>query len=132
MRVLCASVHCVCRWDICAIASSIGFNFFTMRFIPYTLPCLRPLCLVQDEVIINLPDKAVTKLYLKYRHLPSLQDHISPGVKDPQHLSQEEVERVRSWFRDHMMEVLLLSNPLPVILVEAGVTDEEVCSSTIH
>ena len=74
----------------------------------------------------------MTKLYLKYRHLPSLQDHIAPGVKDPQHLGHEEVARVKSWFKDHLRELeerekgsglWLLS-----ILVEAGVTDEEVHS----
>ena len=74
----------------------------------------------------------MTKLYLKYCHLPSLQADISPGVKDPRHLSPEEVERVKSWFMDHAVDVVSLSSPLTMILVEAGVTDEEVCSSTMH
>ena len=75
----------------------------------------------------------MTKLYLKYRHLPSLQAYISPGVKDPQHLSHEEVARVKSWFTDHLRELkegrdMVSELWLPLILVEAGVTDEEVHS----
>ena len=75
----------------------------------------------------------MTKLYLKYRHLPSLQAHISPGVKDPQHLSHEEVARVKRWFRDHMIELKEGREEgselrLSLILVEAGVTDKEVHS----
>ena len=76
-------------------------------------------------VITHLPDEAVTKLYLKYRHLPSLQDSISPGVKDPQHLSHEEAERVKKWFQGHMMERESSFRSLLLTLVEAGVTDEE-------
>ena len=85
-------------------------------------------------MITRLPDGAVAKLYLKYCHLPSLQAHISPGVKDPQHLSHEEVEKGKKWFGDFVkkLEPTSQSSPLPVILVEAGVTDEEVCFSTMH
>ena len=92
--------------------------------------------------ITQLPDEAVTKLYLKYRHLPSLQDSIFPGVKDPQHLSHEEAERVMEWFQGHMMKleegrasllIIMMAREssftsLPLTLVEAGVTDEEACS----
>ena len=86
-------------------------------------------------VIRHLPDDAVTKLYLKYRHLPSLQAHIFPGVKDPQHLSHEEVEGVKKWLKNHVLkmglESMSLSSPLPLILVEAGMTDEEVHYSRV-
>lgn len=74
----------------------------------------------------------MTKVYLKYRHLPSLQDSISPGVKDPQNLGHEEVERVKRWLQDHMTELKEGSESerisvrnCPMILVEAGVTDVE-------
>ena len=88
-------------------------------------------------VITHLPDEAVTKLYLKYRHLPSLQDSISPGVKDPQHLSHEKMERVKKWFQGHMTELeerRVSDYPSPYLslaLVEAGVTDEEARSCTM-
>ena len=85
--------------------------------------------------IARLPDEAVTKLYLKYRHLPSLQDSISPGVEDPQHLSHEEAERVKEWFQGHMTKLeegraSSLRN-LPMSLVEAGLTDEEASPCTM-
>ena len=84
--------------------------------------------------IIPLPDEVVTKLYLKYRHLPSLQDCISPKVKNPQDLSDEEVTEVRVWVRKHLRKIRLQSWTIdPVLaLIEAGVTDEEVSSSKMH
>ena len=75
----------------------------------------------------------MTKLYLKYSHLPSLQDSISPRVEDLQHLSHEEAERVKEWFQDHTsrrQSWIGQGSGLPLILVEAGVTDEEASSST--
>ena len=84
---------------------------------------------------MELPDTVVTKLYLKYRHLPSLQDHISPKVKNPQDLSDEEVTEVSVWVRKHLMKMQGVQswtiNPV-LALIEAGVTDEEVSSSTMH
>ena len=73
----------------------------------------------------------MTKLYFKYRHLPSVQAHIFPGVKNPQHLSHEEAMIVISWFTDHLMleEREMVSELwLSLILVEAGLTDAEVLS----
>lgn len=80
------------------------------------------------DLIAQLPDEEVTKLYLKYRHLPSLQDCISPKVKDPQDLSDEEVMKVRGWVIEHLMKIQLQSwrINLSAPLIEAGVTDEEV------
>ena len=85
-------------------------------------------------VITLLPDEAVTKLYLKYHHLPTLQACVSPGVKDPQHLSHEEVEKVKEWFQDHIAELKKGRDltSLHLTLVEAGVTDKEARSSTLH
>ena len=76
----------------------------------------------------------MTKLYLKYRHLPSLQACVSPEVKDPQHLSHEEVGKVKMWFQNHLTELKKERDltSLHLTLVEAGVTDEEACSSTLH
>ena len=88
--------------------------------------------------ITQLPDEAVTKLYLKYSHLPSLQDSISPGVKDPQHLSHEEMEKVKKWFQGHMTELEergVLDYPLlylSLALVEAGVTEARSCTMLGH
>ena len=70
----------------------------------------------------------MTKLYLKYRHLPSLQACVSPRVKEfePLYLNRKEVGGVKRWLKLNTKR-----ESLPLILVEAGVANEEVCSSTM-
>ena len=69
----------------------------------------------------------MTKLYLKYCHMPSLQARITPGVKDPQHLSHEEAGKVKEWLLRHLTDMQRGATTLCLAIVEAGVTDEEVC-----
>ena len=59
--------------------------------------------------------------------MPSLQDRITPGVKDPQHLSHEEAEKVKRWLLIHLTDMQRGATTLCLAIVEAGVTDEEVC-----
>ena len=69
----------------------------------------------------------MTKLYLKYCHMPFLQAYVYPGVKDPQHLSHEEAEKVKRWLLRHLTDMQRGATTLCLAIVEAGVTDEEVC-----
>ena len=69
----------------------------------------------------------MTKLYFKYCHIPSLQACVTPGVKDPQHLSHEEAEKVTEWLLIHRMDMQRVATTLFLAIVEAGVTEEEVC-----
>ena len=68
----------------------------------------------------------MTKLYLKYCHIPSLQACVYPGVKDPQHLSYEEAGKVKRWLLKHLTD-MQRGATLFLAIVEAGVTEEEVC-----
>ena len=68
----------------------------------------------------------MTKLYLKYCHIPSLQASVYPGVKDPQHLSHKEAGKVKEWLLRHLTGMRGAAT-LCLAIVEAGVTDEEAC-----
>ena len=59
--------------------------------------------------------------------MPSLQARITPGVKDPQHLSHEEAEKVKGWLLRHLTDMQRGATTLGLAIVEAGVTDEEAC-----
>ena len=69
----------------------------------------------------------VTKLYLKYCHMPFLQAFVYFGVKDHQHLSHEEAEKVKRWLLIHLTDMQRGATTLCLAIVEAGETDEEVC-----
>ena len=133
MYITVHSMLCVCAWDValepvltahCVVRTSLQVELSPLSFvgpIPYNL-------------VNVLSDEAVTKLYLKYRHLPSLQACIAPRETDPQHLSHEKAEKMKGWVKDHLQELMEVreSSSFLLILVEAGVADEEACSSTLH
>ena len=78
-----------------------------------------------QDLITQLPDEVMTKLYLKYCHMPSLQALVYPGVKDPQHLSHKEAGKVKEWLLNHLTGMQRGATTLCLAIVEAGVTDEE-------